>query len=202
MTISEGELRAATAGSQQEASKYPPAEEIHRREVIEEDKTRQKFPKPLRDLLAAEEKPDDSDLVAYKDYVNRFRDKPDPALLAQLLAHAHEDTVRYSMMLEALMLNDNSPGARKWDPAKRKQALGFLIDALRATKDDDALYSACIVALKSLGGGKLKLTTGGASVDLEVIPQKDGESTIGSHADHNPELTKKIQEEFRRRLKE
>lgn len=81
MTIREGLLRPHTEGSRDEAMRYPPAEELHRREIIEAAKIRQKFPKPMRDLLAADEKPDDSNLDAYKAYINGFRDNPDPKLL-------------------------------------------------------------------------------------------------------------------------
>jgi len=200
LTLRQADLRPAVKGSPEETRQFPSAEEFHRREIIEQEAKQQAFPRPLRDLLAAHATPDDSDLVAYRGFVNRFRDNPDPLLLSQLLAHAHEDTVDFSMMLEALMLNDHFLGTKKWNPAKRKKALGFLIDAFTDTKQDDALFDACIVALKCLGGGKLQLTAGDSSIDLEVTLEKNGDSVSGNSPDHAPALIRKIQKELRQRL--
>ena len=200
LALRQADLRPAVKGSPEETRQFPSTEEFHRREIIEQKEKQQAFPRPLRDLLAASEAPDDSDLVAYRSFVNRFRDNPDPLLLSQLVAHAHEDTVDFRMMLEALMLNDHFLGTKRWNPAKRKKALGFLIDAFTETKANDALFDACIVALKCLGGGKLQLTAGDSSIDLEVTLEKNGESVSGDYPGHSPALIRDIQKELRRRL--
>lgn len=155
-----------------------------------------------RDTPISLETPGDHDLNAYAAYLNKVRANPDSKLFRQILAHTHEDKVRFNGYLEGIFLDRISSTKKEvvdWKPAPHKQALGYLIENLPATKNNWALDAALVIVLKSLGGGNLLLREPDSpnSIKVECKPTRHGYTLIYGGVDHSPALITMAQEELR-----
>ena len=138
MTYSEGVFRPANPGSEEERRMYPSEYEKHMARLAKENARIDAVPEPLRSLLKARNTPGASDLAAYEAAINRFRDKPVPLLIRQLVerlgGNSNTGSVEMKMLLWNLM--DDSAGSAylknrvPWKPENKRMAVEALIDSL------------------------------------------------------------------------
>ena len=203
LEIREGLFRPAHPDSAEEQEQYPSGETLFRLEEEARAKARQKYPRPLRDLLEVDEHPGDSDLVHYGTFLQAYRTNPEPKLLSQILAHAHEDTVRYGGFLEGIFTDRIASMVdelKDWQPARFNQAFGFLLEALPACENDDALFVGVKNALLALGGGELEFKDPDSDARLDLKVRPNGGYSYSHGVDHSPGIIRHVQQELRTRL--
>lgn len=187
--VREGIFQPADLNSAEERRQFKTGAQLFEEEQVAVKAKRAEYPQPLRDFMAARETPGDHDLTKYTAYLSTVRAKPDAKLFQQLLAHAHEDTVRYNMFLEDILI-DSYLKPDEWKPGKRREALGFLVDSLDQTQDPLAFSGVIEVFLRALGGGEveyqdLKTKSGGK---IEVTVKNDGYQTVHGSSGRAPAL--------------
>ena len=178
MTFSEGVFRPANPDSEEERRKYPSEYEKHMERLAKENARIDAHPEPLRSLLDARRTRDKfSELLAYKAAINRFRDKPDPLLIRQLVERLGGDSinnfVEMKMHLEALM--DESMGTSylkldPWKPENKKIAIKALIDSLPEAPLKD-VERAIIIILAETNLVTLKMDEPEFSIDIRALPR-------------------------------
>jgi hypothetical protein len=133
MTFSQGVFRPANPDSDEERLMYPSENDRHLARVAKENARINAQPEPLRSLLGAYHTPDDYDMLAYKAAVDRFRVKPDPKLVRQLVERLDDDAGEMSWLLDALMdesMGSSHLGFVPWKPENKKTAIEALIDSM------------------------------------------------------------------------
>jgi hypothetical protein len=175
LRVREGYLRPADAASKEESLQFKTAEEEENSRQLELSRRRAKYPMALRSLLEAEEAPDDSDHAVLKEAIERVRENPDQILFQQILEWLHTDAVRFGRLLETLLREDLTCGARPkpWAPEKRRRALIYVANALPMAKSQEALQTAAVILLKSIGGGKLKVQSNDGTLHVEVSRESE-----------------------------
>lgn len=136
----------------------------------EEEEAILKYPQPLRDLIIADEHPDDPNLKHLAAAIQAIRNNPDPKLFAQLAQEMHEGTLKIPFLLEHILINENNLlDVKPWGAKEEAIAVGACIDALPLAKDsakDDIIK----ILLRVCGGGSIEYETksGGRSVDVRL----------------------------------
>ncbi len=176
LLVREGFFRPADPQSTEERERFKTGDEIFAREQAERAQARSKYPQPLRALVQAEEKPDDSDMVAYISALNAVRTNPDPALFHQLVTWMNEDHVKFSSYLgDILVFDDPPPELQRWKKLPRRAAARAVIEALPVIKKPSVLEEVLILVLKSQGGGKLKFSIPGTEATIDLVAKKRSE---------------------------
>jgi hypothetical protein len=173
LVVREGVFRCADPNSAEERKRFLTAEEIFACNQAERDRERAKYPKPLRGLIEASEKPDDWEMAAYIDTINHIRTNPDPLLFQQLVSWMNEKEVEMSGHLEdILFFDDPPPELQPWKKGPRQAALRALIEAISAARNPDCLEEALLAVLMADGGGKLKFQVPGTDVTIDLAAKK------------------------------
>lgn len=162
----------------------------------EEKEAVERYPQPLRDLINADEHPDDSDLKHLSAAVQAIRENPDSRLFKQLVQELDEDTLRMRSLLRHILLNEHGILKLKpWEDQQEAIAINACIDAL---PDAGAANDALIETLLHVyGGGKIEIEgkNGGRSIELTV--KKNGyRMTLGNSS--HPLSLEETQKELRR----
>ena len=155
LIFSEGLLRPADPISSKEKIEYPTGEALFLAEQKKKIKGREQYPIPLRQLIEANEHPDDSDLMHYKRHLNSIRKNPDPKLFHQLLSVIDEGTLARRSNLEAILV-DSWLELEPWSDSNRKEAMTACIKGLPLVKDS-AKSDLMVILLKANGGGVIEL---------------------------------------------
>jgi hypothetical protein len=142
-----------------------------------------RYPQPLRDLIIANEHPDDSDLKHLSAAVQKIRAAPDPLLFSQLIQEMHEGTLRMRQLLKHILLNEQSLlGIKPWGNQEKLIAVEACINSLPLAKED-ARHDLIEIILHVCGGGKIEVEgeNGGTSIEVAITKNgytlKQGEST-------------------------
>jgi hypothetical protein len=180
ISVSEGEFRPANPNSAEEKAKYKTGEALYAEEIARLKASWEKYPMPLRRLVAAAQKPNDYDLKAYKEELEAFRAKPDPILVKQLVHQLHDDgTTEFSGMLNALFDDKHFLAVKGWDSEARKQAVRLLAETLPEIRSRLVLQNVIFKVLAMQGGGAFKMKGKSAAweIDLSVELLENGHST-------------------------
>lgn len=200
LKVREGTLRPATPGLAAEEELFKSADQLHEMEERAKEEARAGIPQPLRELVAADEEPDDPDLKIFAAAINKVRKNPDAEIFRQMAAY--DDTNRGFSYL-AFVLLDRIPGVEKWSPENRAKGLLFAVNALEATPDEDKLQSMSATILEAIGGGKLEIAK--PKMDLEVTVRENSKSMSysGWEVDEGnlPQAAGALMDWFRKRLK-
>jgi hypothetical protein len=165
-------------------------------EKKEEKDAIQRYPQPLRDLIIADEHPDDPDLKHLSAAVQAVRNAPDPKLFAQLVEELHEGTLKIHSLLNHILLNENDIlDLKAWGAKEEAIALSACIDSLPLAKDsakDDLVETL----LRVCGGGKIEIEGANGGRSIEIVPTKSGyQMTLGGAS--NPLSIELAQRELR-----
>jgi len=190
--FSEGVLRPANPDSKEERRMYPSVYEQHLALRAKENARIDVQPEPLRSFLHARLKArralaaDDPDVLAYEAAINRFRGKPDPQLVRQLVERLADHSVDASWVFDTLMNKDEFAlpmNLAPWKPENKKAVVEALIDALpEVPRHRESDVIAMILAETSLVA--LKMDEPEVRIDIKVFPKTPatsgyGHSTIG-----------------------
>jgi hypothetical protein len=179
ITIKEGEFRPADPNSAEEKAKYKTGEALFAEEVADLKVSQEKYPMPLRRMVAASQQRGDYELKAYKQELAAFRSKPDALLIKQLVQQLHDDgTAEFSVMMYMLFAAEDFPGA-PWTKETRRDAARLLVETLPDIKKADVLQKVIFKILEIQGGGKFKLEGKNPTweIDLSVELTENGHST-------------------------
>ena len=171
LKVTEGFFQPANPNSDVERKEFKTGEELQAEYQARRAKARAKYPLPLRSLVEAKERPDDSDLLAYKRALNEVRRNPEPELFWQFAEWIHEGTREIEGMLEHILFDDFLQ-LEKWDESPRKIALRALADALPRAKTNLDLDQLVALLLQARGGGQLKMAVAGTAGVLDVEAQR------------------------------
>jgi hypothetical protein len=132
------------------------------------------YPQPLRDLIIADEHPDDSDLKHLTGAIQAIRESPEPKLFAQLVQEMHEGTLRIRSLLNHILLNEhNLLDLKPWGAKQEAIAVEACIDSLPLAQDsarDDLIETLLHVC----GGGKIEIESKNGGRRIEVMPTEAG----------------------------
>ena len=167
--VNEGLFQKADPKSEAEKLKYKTAEELEAVAEAARASERGKLPRPLRDLVAADEKQDDSDLAALTDVMDAIRLNPQPELFNQLAERIDEGTCSLPMLLEGILGETLYFKLKPWTPEKKQTALRQATAAFDHVATSAGLEKWTEQMLIALGGGHIKA----AGVDIEVEVGKD-----------------------------
>lgn len=200
ITIREGILHPATPGLAPEEDLFKNADQLHEMEERAKQAERAKIPQPLRDLVAADEEPDDSDLKIFAAAISKVRKNPEAEIFKQMAAY-DDSGMGFSYL--AYVLLDQIPGVERWTPENRSKALHLTVDALASAPDGEKLQAMSAVLLEAMGGGKLEIAE--PEMDLEIKLREGSKSMSYSGWDVNeenlPQAAKVLAEWFRGKLK-
>jgi hypothetical protein len=173
MTFSQSVFRPANPDSDKDRRMYPSENDRHLARVVEENVRIDAQPEPLRSLLRARYTPDDYDLLAYKAAVDRFRVKPDPKLVRQLVERLDDGDGEMGWLLEALMderMGSNPPGFVPWKSENKKTAVEALIDSMPEAPGYHA-EKVIVMILADTGLVALKMDDPEFSIDDAALPR-------------------------------
>jgi len=173
MTYSESVFRPANPDSDEECRMYPSESDKYKARLAEENARIDACPEPLRGLLKARHTSDDSDLLAYKAAINRFRAKPDSLLIRQLVERLDDRTSVMSVLSEMLMDAGAGTNYLKLDPWKsenKKIAIEALIDSLPEAPLKD-VESVIIIILAETNLVTLKMAEPEFSINVRAFPR-------------------------------
>jgi hypothetical protein len=156
IALSKGVLRPADPNSTIELEEYPTGEALFLAEQEALKQERAKLPEPLRELVAVRDRPDDSDLVHWRVYLNGVRAAPDPKLFQQLIHELDDGTCRMQGDFETLMV-DGWLNLEPWKPDQRAAAVEACINAIPAAENDSIVEEVIITLLKMNGGGSIEV---------------------------------------------
>jgi len=149
MYFSDGIFRPANPDSEEERRMYPSENDKYMARLAKENARIDAQPEPLRSLFKARYTTDN--LVTYNAAIERFRAKPDPLLIRQLVERLDGggDGARASEMLRHLKaLMDESENSwlniSPWKPENKKMAIEALIDSL---PEAPSFYGESVIAL-------------------------------------------------------
>lgn len=207
LTIGEGFFHPADPTSETEKRDYPSAEALEAAEEAARESERAKIPEPLRSLVAAREKPGDSDMLAYTQAINAIRRDPRPELFAQMAERIDDGTCEMQGMVEAILCDHSVPRyGSPWDLKKKQTALRHAATAIYQVTTPSGLETWTELLLQALGGGHLqpKAPDGELWIDVEVKMEGDSKTltTDGSNfTEENLMLAKQaMREEFVRKF--
>lgn len=186
LTVREGFFHTADPVSDAEKRDYPSAEALEAAEDAARESERAKIPEPLRSLVAAREKPGDSDLQAYTEVINAIRRDPQPQLFTQMAERIDDGTCEMQGMVEAILCENSVPryGA-PWELKKKQTALRHAAAAIYLVTTPSGLETWTELLLQALGGGHLqpKAPDGEPWIDVEVKIEGDSKTltTDGSN---------------------
>lgn len=189
------ETLAAAKRQEQDLQRY--VTDMLALEKKEKEEALLRYPQPLRDLIIADEHPDDSDLKHLAAAVQAIRNNSNPKLFAQIAQEMDERTRRIRGLLEHILLNDNDLlDVKPWEEKQEAIAVGACIDALPLA-EDDAKDDMVVILLRVCGGGSLQFQTkdGGRSVSVRI--NADGYS-MGMGGASNPLPLAEAQNKLRR----
>lgn len=193
-----GKLRPENPDSEDEKRQFPTGDELSRQRDEKKSQERQRYPEPLRSLLAAGEAPGDSDLAVLKAAIEKIRNEPDPILFRQLVEEMHEGTLRIRMLLEEIVLDDPMIlELREWEPAKREIAFQALVDAFPQVRKDE-LGTLASILLRMIGGGTIEFDDGTEKHRVTVTITKNGLQQSFGSAETAPSLEETRQEFLKR----
>ena len=205
LVLREGVFRPADPESAMERRKFKTGDELAAQEREKESAENEKYPAPLRSLVAARHAADDSGLVAYTKALNQFRDEPSAELLRQIVAQFSAGDVDFhSMFADLLAESARYVKVNKWKPLPRKAALCAGVDALSAAKTPSAFEDALTLLLDALGGGKLVFKVPSTDATVDVSANQTGSSESRSFGSSNitavnlAQVTKATQEHLRK----
>lgn len=197
LLIRRGEFRPADPGNAKERELYLAGADLFTAAEAEKARKRQRYPQPLRDLIAVHEHPDDPDLKHLAAAIQAIRETPNPELFAQLVQEMHEGTSRIRSLLNYILLNESDFLAlRAWGTREEAIAVGACIDSLPLVKDS-AEGTLVETLLRVCGGGRIEIQTKNGSTSVEVIPIETGYRVILGGAS-DPLLPGEVQMELRR----
>jgi hypothetical protein len=174
--VREGIFRPADPNSAEERGKFKTGEEMHAEREAARAKEREKYPRPLRDLVAARQTPDDSALVTYYRALHEVRRNPSRKLFQQFAEWIHEGTREVSLMLDTLLFEKS---LEPWTESNRLAATRNLVDVLPYVKSGLDLQDLIACVLKLRGGGEFKLRVPGSNAVVD-IKADDGSFSSGS----------------------
>ena len=183
IVVKEGLFKIADPNSQEEKAKYKTGKEIFEEEEKRKEAARTQFPEPIRSLIKAKEAPSDHDLKIYSEYINKFRQKPDPKLIQQLVTYLPSNSVSYSMMLNDLIGVESSYLDLDKIPNKKKlEILKTLIGTIKNIEEKSALKEVLVCLLKAAGGGYVEYEFQGRTSSIKLTYNKNGHETTYSSA--------------------
>lgn len=179
LRVSHGSLRQADPNSLAERKEFPTAEALFLAEESRKQKERNAFPQPLRSLLEVADRPDDSDLVHYRNHLNAIRQNPDPKIFEQLVEEMHEGTLLMQGHLEKLLCGLWPPGMpaqpslprlAPWKAEERTVAIKVCIDSIPKAKNNRTVAKLAEILLRMNGGGTITVSnwdgTGGEFIKV------------------------------------
>ena len=197
LLVREGTFRPMNLESAEEREKFKTGEELAARERRERVAENEKYPSPLRSLVAAQHAPDDSDLAAYTRALNEFRREPSAELLRQVVAQMSDGAVEFQMMFEDLLIESHRfLKLNKWQREPRKTALRAGVEALSAAKSPMVFDQTLARVLDALGGGKLNFNVPATNATVSVAVERTANSesqSFGSTGITAQNLTKVIE---------
>jgi len=169
---------------------YPSASDKLNARIAEDNARANERPEPLRSLLKARiadiwanVRSRDEDRLAYGEAINRFREKPDPLLIRQLVERLDDRSIEMSGVFETLMDEGMVAAARNiapWKPENKKIAVEALIDSLPEAADSRGCGEKVIVLiLAHTSLAALKMDDPEFSIDIRILPPRD--STSGGY---------------------
>ena len=178
MSLAEGVFRPANPDSEEERRMFPSENDKSRASRAEQKARIDAFieaqPEPLQSLLRTCHAPDDPDLVAYKAAINRFRAKPAPLLIRQLVERLDDRTVGIPWLLQEMMDENHYPSDGlahvPWKPENKKTAIAALIDSLPEAPLKDVEY-VIIIILAETSLIALKMDEPEFSIDVRAFPR-------------------------------
>ncbi|MBK1791989.1 hypothetical protein [Persicirhabdus sediminis] len=197
LVIRRGKFRPTNPTNQKEREVYLSGADMFAAEEAEKARKRQRYPQPLRDLILADEHPDDSDLKHLSATIQAIREAPHPKLFAQLVQEMDEGTLKIRSLLNHILLNEHELlDLREWRAPEEAIAVGACIDSLPLAKNgakDDLVE----IVLRVCGGGKIEIEGKNGGSSIEVIPAESGYRLILSGAS-DPLSLAEAQKELRR----
>jgi len=187
LLIRRGLLRPADPSDQRERAIYLSGADKFAAKEAEKAQERQRYPQPLRDLIQADEHPNDSDLKILSAAIQTIRRAPDPKLFAQLVQEMHEGTLKIRFLLNHILLNEHDLlDLKPWGAREEAIAVGACIDSLPLAKDS-AREDLVETLLRVCGGGRIEIEVADGGRSIEVIPTKNGyQLTLGGASDPLP----------------
>jgi hypothetical protein len=174
LVIREGIFHPADPSSAEERQRFLTGDEIFAHEQAERAKEREKYPQPLRALIEAKEKPDDSEMAAYLAAINQIRANPNPVLFHQLVAWMNEDEVEFGSYLEDILyFDDPPPGLRAWKKSAHQTAVRAYVEAISEVRNPEVLEKVLLIALELQGGGKLEFSVPGTDAEIDLVAKKE-----------------------------
>ncbi len=199
LKIREGILRPAIPGFAPEEDLFKNADQLHEIEERAQQAKRAKIPQPLRDLVAADEAPDDSDLKIFAAAISKVRKNPDPEIFKQMAAY-DDSGMGFSYLARVLL--DEITGADPWTAENKAKAIQHAVDSL-AVAPEGKLQGMSETLLEAIGGGKLDIKE--PEMDLEVKLFEGSKSMSysrwGVNEENRPKAVKALQDWFRAKLK-
>ena len=188
LDVREGFFRPADPASAEERLQFKTGAELFTGWNADRARAREKYPQPLRALVAARETPDDSDLIAYKRALNEIRKNPSPELFRQFTEWVDEGTREIHGMLEAVLFGSFFK-LEPWDERQRTVALRTLTEALPNVKTPSALTDLLVLLLQARGGGALKLDIPGTTATVDIKADRFADGTHGSYSYNSKNIT-------------
>ncbi|MBL9152731.1 MAG: hypothetical protein JNK37_09610 [Verrucomicrobiales bacterium] len=197
LRIWRGELRPADPSSQKEREIYLSGADKFAAEEAETSRKRQRYPQPLRDLILADEHPDDPDLKHLSAAIQTVRETPDPKLFTQLVQEMHEGTLKIRSLLNHILLNEQDLlDLKAWGAREEAIAVEACISSLPLAKNG-AKDNLVEILLRVCGGGKIEIQDNNGGSSIEVIPTESGYRMILGGASDPPPM-EEAQQELRR----
>lgn len=142
--VAHGYLRPADPNSADELKEYPTGETLYLEEESRKEIARRRYPSPLRELIEADEHPNDPDLKVYTEYLTRIRQHPDPKLLQQLIAEMHDGTLQMQSLLRHILVGGRifevTPiKLLPWRAKQREVAINTCVNAMPLADDDNTV---------------------------------------------------------------
>ncbi|PHS08068.1 MAG: hypothetical protein COA78_13100, partial [Blastopirellula sp.] len=167
-------LFKANREKEQELDRYIVKMLATKKREIEEALLR--IPQPLRDLIIADDHPDDPNLKHLSAAIQAIRDQPDPKLFKQLVERMDEGTVRIRMLLKHILLNERDRLKLKpWGHKEEAIAINACIDALPVVKIHTRIDLVEIL-LHVNGGGSFEIEGKYGGSRIVVTLQENGYS--------------------------
>lgn len=185
-------------------ARFNTGDEVAAQEQAERAAKNEKYPLPLRSLVAVRFGSDHFDHAAYIKALNQFRDEPSAELLRQIVSQFSAGNMDFqSMFWELLAEGPFSVDVKKWEPEPRKAALRAGVEALSAAPTPMALEQALVRVLSAFGGGKVDFnipsTDAAVNVSVDRTNSKSYSSgSTGITAENLAEVTNATQEYLRK----
>ncbi len=168
VSISAGSLRPADPESLSELRRFPTGAELFRRERLATREQLEKYPLPLRDLIASRKLHTDARLRRYAMQINTIRSQPQPELFRQIASLLHESDMSIESCLRDIMVGEGYLDLDPWERVQKNTAIQACIDVLPDAKDDRARRTVVQILLEMRGTGFIVIG------DREIAVTDDG----------------------------